>query len=264
MQKFFAALREPVAIDIPKTVLPDRVNTGYDKLDDMLLGGIPKNHAVILSSSSCEEKDFLVRRFLEVGTEGGETTLYITTNPGTTKSLVEKHRSNFYLLLCNPQADIIVESLPNIYKCNGIENLNEMNIALAKFFQQLSEKIFARDFNPPALFRGPVASPKLPVINESPKVVQTQYIKQLRVVFNSVQPPRVPCFLQNVPVVNGIAPHLTLRTEHIRRDPRYKTWSSFFCQLENFRMAPYIRTVVRDINRDVPDYFYVALSAVFL
>jgi KaiC/GvpD/RAD55 family RecA-like ATPase len=129
-----------VNIHIPKTALPGRIKTGHSGLDDMLFGGIPENYAVILSSPSCDEKDFLIKRFLEVGAETGEATLYVTTNPGEAKSLAEKFQLNFYLLLCNPQADIIIRNLSNVFKCKGIENLNEINIALAGIFRRLDEK----------------------------------------------------------------------------------------------------------------------------
>lgn len=140
MHKFFAALREPVTVHIPKAALPGRIKTGYGGLDDMLFGGIPEDYAVVLSSPSCDEKDFLVKRFLQVGAESGEATLYITTNPGEAKNFAEKFQSNFYLLLCNPQADIIMRSLSNVFKCKGIENLNEINIALAGVFRRLDGK----------------------------------------------------------------------------------------------------------------------------
>ena len=140
MHKFFAALREPVTVHIPKAALPGHINTGYDELNDMLFGGIPEGHTVVLGSPSCDEKDFLVKRFLRVGAESGEATLYVTTNPGEAKNLAEKFQSNFYMLLCNPQADTIIGSLPNVFKCKGIENLNEINIALAGFLQRLDGK----------------------------------------------------------------------------------------------------------------------------
>lgn len=140
MQRFFAALREPVTVHIPKAALPGRISTGYGGLDDMLFGGIPEDYAVVLSSPSCDEQDFLVKRFLEVGAEDGEVTLYVTTNPGEAKNLAEKFQSNFCLLLCNPQADHIMGGLPNVFKCKGIENLNEINIALAGVFRRLDGK----------------------------------------------------------------------------------------------------------------------------
>jgi predicted transcriptional regulator len=140
MQRFFAALSEPVTVHIPKAALPDRISTGYSGLDDLLFGGIPEHYAVVLDSPSCNEKDLLVKRFLEVGAQSGEATLHVTTNPGETKTLPEKFKSSFYLLLCNPQADIMMRSSPNIFKCKGIENLNEINIALAGVFRRLEGK----------------------------------------------------------------------------------------------------------------------------
>lgn len=137
MQKFFAALSEPMKIQIPKSVLSDRVSTGYGGLDDLLLGGIPKNYAVILASPSCDEREMLVRRFLEAGGQNGEVTFYITTNSDEAKTLAERYQSNFYLLLCNPQADTIFKNLPNASTLRGIENLNDINIALAGAFRKL-------------------------------------------------------------------------------------------------------------------------------
>lgn len=121
--------------------LPDRVATGYGDLDNILFGGIPKDYAVILTAPSSDERDFLVRRFLETGATNDEVTFYITTDPGELKSLVEEHRSNFHLFICNPQADRIIESLSNVTKIKGVENLTEINIALTKGFRGVDESI---------------------------------------------------------------------------------------------------------------------------
>jgi KaiC/GvpD/RAD55 family RecA-like ATPase/predicted transcriptional regulator len=140
MQKFFAALSEPMKIQIPKSVLSDRVSTGYGGLDDLLLGGIPKNYAVILASPSCDEKEMLVRRFLEVGAQNGEVTFYVTANPDEAKTLAQRYQSGFYLFVCNPQADTIVRDLSNVTALKGIENLNDINIALTGAFRKLEGK----------------------------------------------------------------------------------------------------------------------------
>lgn len=137
MQRFFAALREPVTVHIPKAALPGRISTGHSVLDDLLFGGIPENYAVVLSSPSCDEQDSLVNRFLEVGVENGEATLYATTNPGEAKNYAEKFQSSFYLLLCNPQADAIVKDLPNVTKLKGVQNLTEISIALTSAIHKL-------------------------------------------------------------------------------------------------------------------------------
>lgn len=123
---------------IPTTeVLPNRVATGYRDLDNLLFGGIPENYTVVLTSPSCDERDWLVQRFLETGLKAGEPTFYITLSVGTAKSLAGRFPSNFYLFICNPQADKIIEGSPNVYKLKGVENLTEISIALAKAFRSL-------------------------------------------------------------------------------------------------------------------------------
>ena len=137
MQKFFAALSEPLKIQVPRSVLSNRLSTGHEGLDDLLLGGIPKNYAVILASPSCDEKEMLVRRFLEAGAQNGEVTFYVTVNPDQAKTLAENYQSNFYLFVCNPQAENTVKSLPNAFALKGIENLNDISIALAGALRKL-------------------------------------------------------------------------------------------------------------------------------
>jgi len=128
---------EPVTIE----VLPGRITTGYGDLDNLLFGGIPENYAVILTSPSCDERDLLIKKFLETGAKKGEVTFYVTIDPGEIKSLAEEFQSNFYLFICNPQADKIIKSLPNIFKIKGVENLTEISIALTKAFRRLDTSI---------------------------------------------------------------------------------------------------------------------------
>lgn len=137
MQRFFAALQEPVTVRIPEVVLPGRVTTGHKDLDSMLFGGIPENYAVILTSPSCDEKDLLIKRFLEAGTKKGQITFYITTEAGAVRALAEEFQTNFYVFICNPQAEKIIKSLPNISKLKGVENLTDISIVLTSAFRRL-------------------------------------------------------------------------------------------------------------------------------
>ena len=141
MQRFFAALEEPVTIKIPEVVLPGRISTGYKDLDSMLFGGIPENYAVILTSPSCDEKDLLVKRFLEAGAKKSQITFYVTTETGGARALLEELESNFYLFICNPQADKIIKSLPNVTKMKGVENLTDISIALSSAFRRLDASL---------------------------------------------------------------------------------------------------------------------------
>jgi serine/threonine-protein kinase len=117
------------------------VSTGYVDLDKLLYGGLPPNCAVVLTSPSCDERDLLVKRFLETGAKKGEATLYVTLNPGSAKALVDEYPSSFWLFVCNPQADTIVKDAPNVVKLKGVENLTEINIALTSAIRKLDPSL---------------------------------------------------------------------------------------------------------------------------
>jgi tetratricopeptide (TPR) repeat protein/KaiC/GvpD/RAD55 family RecA-like ATPase len=133
----------PQTVSVPEPIVkvsegvPRNITSGYADLDNLLLGGIPQNYAVILTSPSCDERDLLVRSFLETGTRKGEVTFYLTMNPGIVKVLAEEFQSNFCLFVCNPQADAIVKSSPNVFKLKGVENLTEISIALTSAIHKL-------------------------------------------------------------------------------------------------------------------------------
>jgi KaiC/GvpD/RAD55 family RecA-like ATPase len=128
---------EPTAIETSKVVLPGRITSGYADLDNLLYGGIPQNYAVILTSPACDERDLLIKRFLEIGAKEGEITFYVTIEARGVSALVEKFQSNFCLFICNPRADMMIKSLPNVFKLKGVENLTEIIIALTKAFRTL-------------------------------------------------------------------------------------------------------------------------------
>jgi KaiC/GvpD/RAD55 family RecA-like ATPase len=140
LKSIMKARAEPVAIEVSE-VLPDRITTGHGDLDNLLFGGIPKNYAVILTSPSCDEKDLLIKKFLEAGAEKGEVTFYVTIDPGEVRGIAEEFQSHFYVFICNPQADKIMESLPNVFKLDGVENLTEISIAFTKAFRGLDDSI---------------------------------------------------------------------------------------------------------------------------
>jgi tetratricopeptide (TPR) repeat protein len=116
---------------------PSYIATGYTDLDNLLLGGIPQNYAVILTSPSCDERDLLIENFLRAGAKNSEVTFYVTTSPSDVKSLAESFQPSFYLFVCNPQADAIIKSLPNVFKLKGVENLTEISIALTSAIHKL-------------------------------------------------------------------------------------------------------------------------------
>ncbi len=126
---------KPEAAD--QVALPSLIPSGVEDLDDMLHGGIPRNHAVVLASPSCDERDLLIRRFLEAGAKEGHITFHVITKASGTEKLAEEFPSNFYLFVCNPQADKIIKTLPNVSKLKGVENLTNVSIALTSAFHEL-------------------------------------------------------------------------------------------------------------------------------
>ena len=117
------------------------VSTGYVDLDRLLDGGLPPNLAVALTSPSCNERDLLVEGFLETGARNGEVTFYVTIDPGAAKPLAEEFPSNYHLIVCNPQADALVEDLPNVSKLKGVENLNDVSMALTSAIRNLDPSL---------------------------------------------------------------------------------------------------------------------------
>ena len=82
----------------------------------------------------------LIKSFLEAGAKEGEVTFHIVAKASETKKLAENYQPNFHLFICNPEADAIIKSLPNISKLKGVENLNDINIALTSAFRKLAGK----------------------------------------------------------------------------------------------------------------------------
>lgn len=121
--------------------VPSHITTGYADLDRLLCGGIPDNFAVVLTAPSCDERALLIKRFLEAGARNDEVTFYLTADPGDAKILADEFQSNFYLFICNPQADAIVRDLPNVFKLKGVENLTEISIALISAIRRLDKSL---------------------------------------------------------------------------------------------------------------------------
>lgn len=127
------------AAPVPKPT--ELVATGYADLDKLLCGGLRSSSAVVLTSPSCNERDSLIKSFLKTGAEGGEVTFYLTTSARAAKTLAEEFQSGFYLFVCNPQADAVAESSPNVFKLNGVENLTEISIALTSAIHKLDASL---------------------------------------------------------------------------------------------------------------------------
>ncbi len=129
---------EPATIEISEG-FPSRIATGYAELDKLLIGGIPETYPVILTSPFCDERDILIKRFLEVGANKGEIVFYLTVKRGEYIHLAEAHKSNLFLFICNPHADKMIKDAPNVFKLKGVESLTDISIALTKALRELGD-----------------------------------------------------------------------------------------------------------------------------
>lgn len=130
---------KPVVINVKKVILPNRVSTGFEDLDDLLLGGFPTNTATILKSVSCDETKLLINRFLEKGLKNGETTVYLTIEARKWEKLANEY-PDFHIFVCNPQADITEKASQNVVKLKGVESLTEMSIPITTTLRSMTKK----------------------------------------------------------------------------------------------------------------------------
>lgn len=107
-----------------------------------MLGGIPEGLAIVLTGPPSDEREFLVRNFLETGTNKEETTFYVTTETNGLDNLIKN--SNFQLFLCNPKPKIPVPDLPNITKITSKTDINNLNMSLARTSRNTKQKTTKR------------------------------------------------------------------------------------------------------------------------
>ena len=128
---------ESVSINVSETVLPNRIKTGFQDLDSLLFGGIPRGFGVILTSVSCDERDLLVKRFLEAGAQEGNTTVLAVVDPEGARSLAEEYPDSIHVLVCSQSLSHEFRMLSNVRKAGGVENLTEINIAFEKMLSEM-------------------------------------------------------------------------------------------------------------------------------
>ena len=126
-------------IKVEEVLLEDRVSTGTQELDSLLLGGIPREYSVVLSGPPCDEREVMTKNFLEAGIKQGEITFYASTEATGLEELLEN--PNFYLFLCNPKPKTPVPDLPNVYKLQGKTDITNLGIALTKACRSINKSI---------------------------------------------------------------------------------------------------------------------------
>jgi len=124
-----------VEIKVEEVIVENRITTGTEELDSLLLGGIPKEYAVVLSGSPSDERDYMIKNFLKAGIKEDEVVFCISTEADGLENLLEY--SNFILFLCNAKPKIQVPNLLNVYKLRSKTDLTNLSISLAKAYRNI-------------------------------------------------------------------------------------------------------------------------------
>ncbi|MEJ2241039.1 MAG: ATPase domain-containing protein [Candidatus Bathyarchaeota archaeon] len=124
-----------VEIKVEEVILEDRVSTGTQELDSLLLGGIPKEYAIVLTGSPSDERQYIIKNFLEAGIKSKETVFCVATEVEGLEKMLEE--PNFFLFLCNPKPKTKVPDFPNIFKLRSKTDLTNLSILLAKAFRKI-------------------------------------------------------------------------------------------------------------------------------
>jgi hypothetical protein len=77
-------------------------------------------------------------------------------------------------------------------------------------------------------------------------MIQTNHVNVGQQGAQTGNPPTVAGLPKGVPVVDGIAPELSLRTETIGRHTGEKTWPTLLVQKKKLRVGPYVARVRRN------------------
>lgn len=111
----------------------NRLSTGYDDLDGLLAGGLPKGCAVLLLSPRCDERDLLLRKIIGSALSAGMPTFYLSNDPSKIQDMTSTYREDFYAL--SSQTAKIASQPSNLYKIPSTDSLSDLNTAFTKILE---------------------------------------------------------------------------------------------------------------------------------
>ena len=109
-------------------ILEHVVPTGYKALDDLLYGGLPRGSSIVLTGPPCDEKNLILRRFIETNLRSNRACVLISTTLDRVQDLLPRYERTLSVILCNPQADTIAAAFPNVAKLKTLDSLTQLNL----------------------------------------------------------------------------------------------------------------------------------------
>ena len=134
----------------------------------------------------------------------------------------------------------------------------------AKLAADRFEEIGARTTHPGSGLGCRRSRGNLPGGNKTAEVIEPDNVDEFQQSAQAIEAPAVPGAFQRLPVVNRIAPKLSLRREIIRRYARDKTCAAAGVEVEEFGIRPNVARVGGDEKRQIANDSQALAPRIFL
>ena len=151
----------------------------------------------------------------------------------------------------HPRPAGVVEELRHLRR--GIAQILGDKFQLGEPAVEAIHQIHAGAGHPMPVFGGRVAVGHHPIRGETAEVVDADNVVQLARAVNAADPPAEAVAAHGVPIVQGVAPQLTVGGEVVRRYARHRLGHQLFVQLEELRLRPHVGGVQRHVDGQVAD-----------
>lgn len=117
------------ATEAPREVAP----SGLAVLDYLLNGGLPAGTATVLTSPACDERDAIIRKFLETGAKSGGSNIYLGKESAKVDDLLTFNTLGLSALLARTSEQELKQA--NVKVTEKLDNLSGINIDLMALLQ---------------------------------------------------------------------------------------------------------------------------------
>ena len=130
------------------------------------------------------------------------------------------------------------------------------HIQLSKILFKRTEQIHSRSLFPVTELGSFISVRNGIILIKASEMVNPYHIIKLHTICHSACPPCIACFLVIFPIIKRISPELPCSGKSIRRASGNADRNIFLIKLEQFRLCPGVRTVKRNVDRDVSDHLH--------
>jgi KaiC/GvpD/RAD55 family RecA-like ATPase len=109
----------------------------------MLYGGLPLGSSIVLTAPPCDEKNLILARFVERNLSLGHKCIFISTSLDRVQALLPKYRANLSVIICNPHAEALAASYPDVARLPSVDSLTALNLEYDKAMAKIGSGVGA-------------------------------------------------------------------------------------------------------------------------